>query len=256
MVPAVVKPNRAALIVAATLILGASAAGAHPEMSPRLVNRYLSVILIGDRLEYFATYLYGPLPAVAERERLDTSHDGRISEEERAAAEQRWRQRAAELLSLQLDGSPLALADGKADVQLGNDTSTGAAPMAIEVYGSHQLGRGPHRLRLEPGWDPPSLGETELSIDTSADWELVASRQASGPEEHLTRYKLEGPRLAAIQDRSATFTVRPSGASSPSIPKHLPTAIALVLLAAAGLTMQALRRRSLRAGAGSQKGGS
>ena len=72
MVPAVVKPNRAALIVAAALALGPRPARAHPEMSPQLVNRYLSVILIVDQLQYFATYLYGPLPAVAAREEAET----------------------------------------------------------------------------------------------------------------------------------------------------------------------------------------
>jgi hypothetical protein len=260
MVPAVVKPNRAALIVAAALALGATPARAHPEMSPQLVNRYLSLILLGDQLQYFATYLYGPLPAVTERERMDSDHDGRISDQERAAAEAGWRQRARELLSLQVDGVAVPITDAKAEIQLANDATTGAAPLVVEVYGAHPLSPATHRLRLDPAWDPPSLGETELSVDASADWELVSSHQATGPDQQLTRYKLEGGRTASIQDRSATFTVRPRAHPSPPLPRYLPTAIALVLVAGAGLAFDRIRRRQSRAdgsgGPGSQKGGS
>ena len=46
---------------------GADGRAAHPEVSPQLVNRYLAVIVLGDRLEYFVTLLYGPLPAVDVR---------------------------------------------------------------------------------------------------------------------------------------------------------------------------------------------
>jgi len=62
MVAAVVKKKTAALALA-LLALVAPRAGAHPEVAAQLVNRYLSVIVLGDRLEYFVTLLYGPLPA-------------------------------------------------------------------------------------------------------------------------------------------------------------------------------------------------
>jgi hypothetical protein len=244
MVFTVVKPNRAALI---GVVLWAAAAQAHPEMSPQLVNRYLSIILVGDRLEYFATYLHGPLPAVQARRQLDADHDGRLSEAERVQGETAWRQRAAQLLSLQVDGREVALDDAKAEVQLGNDATTGAAPLVVEVYGSQTISAGRHELRLEPRWDPPSLGETELTVDTSTDWELVKSRRAAGADEHLTRYTLQGPRVAVIQNQSATFVVQPKGSAGPRRRRQLvPMAIALLLVAAGGLTVQRLRRKRAR----------
>jgi hypothetical protein len=211
-------------------------------VSPQLVNRYLSLIVTGERLEFFVTLLYGALPAAPLRKELDQDGDGRISEPERQRAQAAWQRRAGELANLTVDGVPVRLADATADLQLGPDLGAGAAPLVVEVYGSRPLAGGTRQVRLEPGWDPPRLGETELMLDLSADWELVTSRQGQGPGQQLTRYKLEGPRTAAFQDRSATFVVRSVGAPARRAPM---AGLAVIAggMAAIGLTLEILRRR-------------
>jgi hypothetical protein len=245
MVPAVVKKKRAFRLTLVAGLLGAllpAAARAHPEVSPQLVNRYLSLIVAGERLEFFVTLLYGALPAAELRKGLDQDGDGRISEPERQRAQGAWQRRAGELATLTVDGVPIRLADATADLQLGPDSSAGAAPLVVEVYGSRPVPQGTRQVRLEPGWDPPRLGETELMLDLSPGWELVASRQGQGPDQQLTRYKLEGPRTAAFQDRSVTFVVR----SAPVPARRAPIAgLAAIAgsMAVIGLTLEILRRR-------------
>ena len=100
---------------------------------------------------------------------------------------------------------------------------------------------GTRQLRLEAGWEPPKLGETELMVDLSSEWELVSSRQGSGPVERLSRYKHEGPRTAG-QDRSVTFVVRSS--APPARTSHFVlVAIVLGTLTVLGLALEIARRR-------------
>jgi len=246
MVPAVVKKKRAFAVGLVAAVASAAllprGANAHPEVSPLLVNRYLSLIVVGGRVEFFVTLLYGALPAAEVRKGLDRDGDGRISEAERQQGQDVWKARAGELARLALDGAPLPLAGATADLQLGADTGAGPAPLVVEVYGAQPLPDGTRQLRLEPGWDPPKLGETELMLDLSSDWELVSSRLGSGPVEQLSRYKLEGPRTAASQDRAVTFVVR---STSPPVrrPRIVLFSAVLGTLAAAGLGLEIARRR-------------
>jgi hypothetical protein len=243
MVPAVVKQKRSRpaarwSLAAALITLLPRAAAAHPEVSPQLVNRYLSLIAVGDRLEFFVTFLYGALPGAEARKRLDGDGDGKISEAERQAGQAEWQRRAPALATLTVDGLPVPLDGATADLQLGPDTGVGPAPLVVEVYGSRPLADGERRLGLAAGWDPPRLGETELALDLSAGWDLVASRQGSGAEEHLTRYKLD----PAAKDRSVTFVIRPQGAPPHRRPLG-PVAALVAVLAAVGLAAELARRR-------------
>jgi hypothetical protein len=246
MVPAVVKQKLALRIgLVAAVASGAllsRAAHAHPEVSPLLVNRYLSLIVVGDRVEFFVTLLYGALPGAETRKGLDRDGDGRISEAERKQGQDVWKARAGELARLAIDGTPVPLVGATADLQLGPDTSAGAAPLVVEVYGARPLPAGTRQLRLEPGWDPPKLGETELMVDLSSDWALVSSRQGSGPVERLSRYKHEGPRTSPSQDRSVTFVVA-SSAPPARQPHFVVVTAVLGTLAAVGLALEIARRR-------------
>jgi hypothetical protein len=246
MVPRLVKrsvnrPHGWALPLAIAIAAAAlpATAAAHPEVSPQLVNRYLSLIVVGDRLEFFVTLLYGALPAAELRKAMDRDHDGRLGPAEQQQGKQEWQRRAAALAAVRLDGAPLPLGDAAVDLQLGPDTSAGPAPMVVEVYGSRPLPEGTHELRLEPGWDPPRLGETELVLDLAAGWDLVSSRRAAEPPEQLFRYRIEGP---AGADRSATFVIRSTG---PASHRGAVTAVAAVIgtLAAVGLALEVVRRR-------------
>jgi hypothetical protein len=242
MVPAVVKKKRALGLVAALAVALLPRAGrAHPEVSPQLVNRYLSLIVVGGRLEFFVTLLYGALPGAEARKALDRDGDGRISEAERQQGQAGWKRRAAELAILTVDGAPVSLSDATADVQLGPDSGVGPSPLVVEVYGAQPLPEGTRRLRLEPGWDPPRLGETELVVDLSPDWDLVASQRGPAAEEHLTRYKLDGPRKGS-EDRSVTFVIKSTTAPRRRSPM-VPVAAVVGSLAAVGLVLELARRR-------------
>jgi hypothetical protein len=242
MVAAVVKKKTAALALA-LLVLGAPRAGAHPEVAPQLVNRYLSLIVLGDRLEYFVTLLYGPLPAADERRSMDNDHDGKIGPAELEQAMTAWKGRGPELARFGVDGQALPLENATASVQLGADEGVGAAPLVVELYGSWPLAPGTRHLRLEPGWEPPRLGETELSLDVAADWELVGSRQGQGPTGTERRFRFEGKRASVVADRSATFTVRTAAAQR----SHRTPYIAGAIAALAGVALAfELRRRQRR----------
>jgi hypothetical protein len=210
----VVKHRRRLCLVltAAGLVLSARGAGAHPEISPQLVNRYLALVVIDSRVEVFASYLFGPLPGAERRRSMDGDQDGLISEIEMTEEARRWAARAGELYTLAIDGQD-TVARATATVELGTDRSTGAAAVVIELRAQVALVPGPHALRIEPGRDPDRLGETELGIDPGPGWVLAAShlgRAAPPAEGHvaLARFKFDGPRVSLLEDRSATFLVR------------------------------------------------
>lgn len=245
MVAAVVKKKHlTGTLLAATLTLAGGPVAAHPEVAPALVNRYLSIMVMGDELQYFLTLLYGPLPGIDERKRLDGDGDGQISPAELDAATAGWKARAAELARFSVDGQPLPLDGAKASVQLGAESGVAGAPLVVEVYGSRPLAAGTHRLGIEPLWDPPRLGETEVSLDLSPDWTLVTSRQGHGPEGTTRLFRFEGPRPSSSADRSATFTVAP--AAAPASERRL-VVIATVVAGLAGIALAlAVRRRQRR----------
>jgi hypothetical protein len=241
MVAAVVKKKS---FVAAAAIAGllSGPAAAHPEVSPLLVNRYLSIIVIGDRLEYFVTFLYGAVPGLDLRKELDGDADRTITPAELAQAAQRWKARAPELLTLTVDGAALSVGDATANVQLGPDQTVNAAPVVVEIYGARPLPSKRHELRLEAGWEPPRLGETELTLDLSPDWELAASHDGSGPDGLERRFLFQGQRPSVVADRSATFRIRPL---APPGTAWTTTLVAAVLagLAGAGLFFEVRRRQ-------------
>jgi hypothetical protein len=244
MVAAVVKKKTAGLALALVVIAAAPRAGAHPEVAPQLVNRYLSVIVLGDRLEYFVTLLYGPLPAADERRSMDADGDRKISaaELERATAE--WKRRAPELAKFGVDGKDLPLESATASVQLGAEEGVGPAPLVVELYGSRPLAAGTRQLTLEPGWEPARLGETELSLDLAPDWDLVESHQGGGPPGAERRFLFQGRRPSVSSDRTATFTIRTAGEAPPR--KSAPI-VAAGVAALAGLALVfELRRRQRR----------
>jgi nickel/cobalt transporter (NicO) family protein len=244
MVAAVVKKKASALVVALLALAAGPRADAHPEVAPQLVNRYLSVIVLGDRLEYFVTLLYGPLPAADERRSMDADRDGKIGPAELERAIASWKARAPELARFGVDGQALPLESATASVQLGADDGVGAAPLVVEIYGARPLAAGTRDLRVEPGWEPPRLGETELSLDLAPDWELVGSRQGQEPTGTERRFLFEGKRASVVSDRSATFTIRAGASARPARTPFIAGGVAA--LAGIALAFE-LRRRQRRA---------
>ncbi len=232
MVRAVVKPSH---LLAAVLLLAPRPAGAHPEMSPTTVNRYLSVMVIGDRVEVFYTLLFGPLPGADERQRIDGDGNGQLSPKELHEAARGWETEADKLVGATVDGERIVL--GKADVQLGDSQGIEAAPLVVEVYGSRELPSGTRRVRIEPGKDPPRLGETEVVLDLSPDWTLVSSRRGGGADGQDVRFKFDGPPVSMIEDRSVTYVVKSRNPlvapSRKGMPGWMPLAALGVLLTGA-----------------------
>ncbi len=216
-------------------------------MSPLLVNRYVSLMLIGDRLEIFFTLLYGELPGSDERRRTDRDGDGRLSRAELDEAKAGWKKRAPDLVSLSLDGQPMPIEASKAEVQVGADDGVGLAPMVVELHASRTLAPSAsreRRIRILPGEDPLRLGETEIAVDFSSDWLLVAGGRGPSPASAETRTKFDGPRISVVEDRSVTYVLRPTAPPPKPVARRLVLAIAAGLaFAIAGLTAVAILRR-------------
>lgn len=245
MVAAVVKKKHVGAALLACLVAGP--ATAHPEISPEVINRYLSVIVVGDRLEYFVTLLYGQFPGWELRKELDGNHDGTIdaAELERAAAS--WKARAPTLATIALDGQPVPLGEMNVNLQLGPEPAVTAAPVVVELYGSRPLEAHGHELRLEAGADPARLGETEITADYSPDWQLAASREGRGPEGTERRFLFQGRRPSAVADRSVTFRLRPT---APVKRRSTTTLVAAGVAALAGVALfLELRRRQRKSAA-------
>jgi hypothetical protein len=118
----------------------------------------------------------------------------------------------------------------------------GAAPLVVELYGARPLAPGTRQVRLEPGWEPPRLGETEISIDVAPDWELVTSRQGQGAAGNDRRFQFEGRRPSVTADRSATFTIRSVHAPSRR-GGTVYVAVAVAALAGVALALEVRRRQ-------------
>jgi len=175
---------------------------------------------------------------------MDTDRDGKIGPAELERATAAWKARAPELARFGVDGQSLPLESATASVQLGADEGVGPAPLVVEIYGARPLAGGTRELRVEPGWEPPRLGETELSLDLAPDWELVGSRQGQGPAGTERRFLFEGRRASVAADRSATFTIRATTAGAR--PARTPF-IAGGVAALAGLALALELRRRRRA---------
>lgn len=231
--PPVVK-RKGPLLALLVCTAWASLAHAHEEFSPQLVNRYLNVIVLDDRAELFLALLYGNLPAVDERKRMDGDGDGRLSAAELDAAGQAWARAAGDWLSVSLDGRPVPAVGARAEVDVGGDDSIGAAPLVVELNVSVPLDGRAHRLRVEPRRDPPRAGETETTLELPPGWQLVESagrgRVAGEP-----RFKLQGPRVSGSEDRAATFVIHRTTASAAPVRTSLVLAVAAVALLALGL---------------------
>lgn len=229
---------------------------AHPETSPQTVNRYLSLIVSNDeagdsRAGVAYTLMYGELPGATLRKQMDANADGRVSADELDAERRRVERRAAELFTFTVDDRPVAT-NVEGTVQLGPDDTVTAAPVVVELYAPHPLAAGTRRLRIEPGVEPPRLGETEVTLDLGQRWELVSGARGAGGDEKMTRAKFEGPRTSSIEDRSMTFVIRSKpGASGRPSSADVPLGIyatAAALLFAGSATTLALHLRRRRKG--------
>jgi hypothetical protein len=229
-----------ALIVASTLAAGPRSARAHPELSALGTNRYVTVAVLGDRIDVTDARLEGLLTGGDDRRRFDADGDGRLSPAEVQSARERLRAEGP-AVTASIDDRTLAGAFA-ASLDLGDEPRADGAPLVVEGRQSFTvaLAPGTHRLRVVVEREPPRLLETEIGVVLGPGLSL-----GEGPE----RVQFAGPRASALERRAATFVV--SVTAPKPAPRHrggLALALAGTALVALGVAGAALRRRTRRSG--------
>ncbi|HTE56590.1 MAG TPA: hypothetical protein VK698_37310 [Kofleriaceae bacterium] len=207
-----------ALVAAMIVVLAAPPAAAHVAPSERDNNRYLLVAPLADRVRLAYTVYMGQEPGRRARPRMDTDHDGAISEAEASAY---GRQLAAQVLphlSLEVDGQPVAIEWQDIDVGLGEPSVSGGA-FAVDLVAWICLDRPrerlSHRVRLHDRFHIPDPGETELRAEESPGLRITRS-DLGGPESarpsvvRLDFRWMGGPGPAESQGYLMEFEVDPS----------------------------------------------
>ncbi|GEM_PF-3096035 len=181
MTPSVVKLQtwaRVGIVGFGALCSDPQVARAHPELTANKINRYLTVAVTDRQLEVSVALLFGELPAVVERKRLDANRDATISDEELRAGEDYWASR----------GDDLAIFEGKTDrvdpwkavIDLDDDRSTGTRPLVVDLRREYAVAHDQTRVALGPRNDLVSMGETEIGLVLGPGWKLEQSTSPDG----------------------------------------------------------------------------
>ena len=250
----VVKHRRclamASLLLGFALVLvGTGAAWAHIEFVPTLINRYVTLSVRGERLHLQFALLYGNVPALDERRRIDGDGDGQLSAPEINQARRRLARSAAELLSLRLDDQPLGLSP-VATVNTGGKDAVAATPLQLELEAVVALPPGTRRLDVALGRDLPPMGETEIVLEPGRQWQVVGSESTSGPTgAPELRFTFPGARRSADESRQVTFLLRhEAGGQRAGAGERRALGIGIAILVLAALVLAGWRLRAARAG--------
>jgi hypothetical protein len=229
-----------AIVVGGALAGAAGRARAHPEFSALGTNRTITAAVFDGRVDVTDALLEGELASGEERKRLDADGDGRISDAELRAGEERLRDEGP-ALTVEIDGhafsAPLTLA-----IDLGNEPRASTAPVVVERRLSFPgaWAAGARRLRIVIAREPPRLLETELGVVLGPGLALAGG---------VDRVTFHGPRASALEERAATFEIVIVGPPPAARAATLPVALrVLALLAGVGLLLLAgaARRRARR----------
>ena len=117
------------MIGLATLAASAGRASAHPEFSALGANRYVTAAIYDGRVDVTDALLEGTLASGEERRRLDADGDGRISDAELRAGEERLRADGP-AVTVEVDGRALA-APLVVAIDLGDEPRATAAPVVV-----------------------------------------------------------------------------------------------------------------------------
>jgi hypothetical protein len=223
----------AALVVGALLLASAGAAGAHPEFSALGTNRYVTAAVFDGRVDVTDAWLEGTLASGEERRRLDADGDGRISDAELAAGQERLRAQGP-TVTIEVDGRALS-APATVAIDLGDEPRASAAPVVVEERLSFPGGfpAGARRVSLAIAREPARLLDTELDLVLGPGLTLVAGAD---------RVTFQGPRTSSLEVRAATFEL----AGPPPPPRRKPPFVIIVAAAALVISLTAVRKRSRR----------
>jgi hypothetical protein len=236
----------APLLLVLVLVAPARPVRAHIELVPTLVNRYLTVDLRQDRLHLQLSLLYGDLPALEERRRMDGDGDGRLSQREIGQARRAFARSAPQLLGLRLDGAEVKLGPTATLATSGQDTVS-PTPMQLDLSAVLDLPPDTRRLEVMMGPDLPRMGETELVIDPGQQWRLLASENPPGSPTAtaVTRFTFPAGGQPASGGRRLAFVLAHEPGGSPAGSGRLRVLAAiLAALVLAAIVLAAARLRS------------
>ena len=227
-----------ALLVAAgfaSAALAGARAVAHPEFSALGANRYVTAAIFDGRVDVTDALLEGTLASGEERRRLDADGDGRISDAELRAGQERLGAEGP-ALTVEVDGRPVTAPFAVA-IDLGDEPRATTAPIVVERRASF-AGAWPasaRRLRVTVVREPAHLLDTEIGVVVGPGLSL-----ASGTD--LVTFR--GPRASSLEQRAATFEL--AGPAAPRRPRRSPMPAVAGGLGALVIAALLLRRRRAR----------
>ncbi len=192
----------AALVWSVALFLAATAASAGAHFAPSLDanNRYLKLTPMGDRVRLAYTVYMGEQPGAAARLRLDTDHDGMISDVEADVFGKDVAAQVAGALEVTADGHSRPITWQQRYVGLGTPATRGGA-FSVDLVAWICLGPGPkHRLQLFDRFRIPQPGETEVRIEESPGIRVTQSTLGPDGEQNMLDMKWMGGAGPAATD--------------------------------------------------------
>lgn len=234
-------------------------ARAHEVTSPLFVNRYFTLIAQERTLDVVLSLFYGDHPGIEQRRNMDRNGDGEVDSNELAEERERWRKEAPSWFALAVDDHEARPEETLTNVDLGSTRAVARAPLTVEMSVSFPLSPGPHRLTLRALRKPPTLGETDMTIDLAQSWVLISTSRGGESPQRPPTSRLTWPVASegTTAQPVALFTLAPSPTQSPSgtaitdrilrqrrgFSPALVAAACLVGLAGAAIGYRALRRR-------------
>jgi hypothetical protein len=250
--------RRAPLLAILSVLVGAAAAPAHVAPGTGDNNRYLKLSVLGDRLRFAYTVLYGEVPGQALRKAIDANHDGAIDDRETQPFGDQLAQGVAAAVELTVDGVRQPIAWSQVVVGMGSPSaSAGAFSVDLIAAICLPMPRGKHTLLLRDAYAIDRPGETEVKLEDSPGVKIDRSHIGDaddeahdynlvGPSGALERHGLEaevtiGARAIATPDATCPGPRRARAVPTPVIIVG-GAVLAGLLLAAAGFVLR-LRRK-------------
>ncbi len=247
-------------MVAITLLSATARAHVQPSVDDN--NRYVKLTPLGDRVRIAYTVLFGEIPGARERRRIDTDHDGTISEAEAKAFADKLGADIADALELDLDGVATRVRWDEVTLSTGEPTvNAGTFAVDLVTYACLASARGRHRVVLRDRFRVPNPGEVEVIVEDSPGVTIERAHvgEADDPnndillpppgaplgEDGLELVFVAGDRAPVTGGCAASASA--SAAASPSRGWLYALVAAIVLAGAAAAIVVARRRAKLRA---------
>ncbi len=244
-----------ALLAAGGFGLWGSPVAAHQGFSPGKVNRYATLLVGREKLQFHYAVFIGRLPALVLRRRHDRNRDGRLSPSELAAMTREVEVAVRKDVALTLDGRALEFAPGRIRALQGNIQQVRPVPLLLSGTWEWNLEPSRHEVRYVDRLALGPIGERHVRIATAPGVHLLESHAGSWAQGPRRMFSFQGP-PTGIEDRSITVAFQNETPDTPTeTPRKRPGSASLLALLAClvGLVTAAfllLRRR--RSGPGEE----